>query len=629
MGGARPRVVDSASHHTNAAFSSEFDPLSKTNHTSNDSHLYQSRGQYGGDTRGHVIMRSNGSAGYNHSYGTAVVTGEGAYGGVDSYHSVRSQGGTAADTAYTESSAGSAYEMLDREMQYMLRLSDPGSSDAMIDELIQSGVDLLDLLPPEEVIDERGVRPRFSNSSSQWKFDIIAKSLAACNPVAECTCSYWDHSGKRKYDIQLCAVHHNTMSQDSGDITPEAGGSIPSIRLTGTGTGFTHRDSSRDSRDSDCDTLVGAGSLKGSGSGSVDGATSCHMDSIDSQLEDSPSVDMQSPTWPSVPPNSPFPDQQTESGQNTQIETGGNPSSYPLVENTHNSQLPTGYETGAQNTSPSAQAGDRVYNKSGEACDETGNIPTDPRASDDVTCMDMSIEMDSIAAVMITSAGEAALGKRTSILGDDSPRSGRRSVSPSPAGMDSSTISESNTQTDTDTEKGRNSTVFAEVHVDGTTLKYEDVNPVALELDHNRNSPNKHNPCSEKHVQNPVGNQHNPGNPHNNPHNNPNSKDTNPHNPSTKPLPHNPGSNPGHHKTPSDASESDTFDEQTAKRVQENFEKFLSRPPATSVEEHRKRVFKKRPSLPIEPRRGQYQKHALLQVRMQYILRRSQYKEGY
>ncbi len=621
MGGARPRVVDSASHHTNAAFSSEFDPLSKSNHTSNDSQFYQSRGQYGGDSRGHVIMRSNGSTGYNHSYGTAVVTGEGAYGGMD-YHSSRQQGGAAGDTADIGTSAGSAYEMLDREMQYMLRLSDPASSDAMIDELIQSGVDLLDLLPPEEVIDEQGVRPRFSNSSSQWKFDIIAKSLAACNPVAECTCSYWDHSGKRKYDIQLCSVHHNTMSQDSGDITPEAGGSIPSIRLTGANTGFTHRDSSRDSRDSDCDTLVGAGSLKGSGSGSVDGAISCHMDSIDSQLEDSPSVDMQSPTWPSVPPNSPFPDQYEEHShwEHNRNISGGNPSSNPLDDNTHTSQLPTGYETNAQNTSSSAEAGEMVYNKSGEACDNTGNIPNNSKGSDDVTCMDMSIEMDSIAAVMITSAGEAALGKRTSILGDDSPRSGRRSVSPSPAGMDSSTVSESTTHTDTDTEKGRNSTVFAEVHVDGTTLRYEQTSPVALELDHNSNSPSKHNPCREKHTENQSANQNNPGNPHNNPHDNPGSKDNQPNNPSTNPLPHNPGNNPGHHKTPSDVSETDTFDEQTAKRVQENYEKFLSRPPATSVEEHRKRVFKKRPSLPIEPRRGQYQKHALLQVSSLYSL---------
>ena len=54
--------------------------------------------------------------------------------------------------------------------------------------------------------------------------------------------------------------------------------------------------------------------------------------------------------------------------------------------------------------------------------------------------------------------------------------------------------------------------------------------------------------------------------------------------------------------------------EASTSKQKSNFEMFLSRPMDTTAHEHRKKALKKRPSLPIEPRTTQYQKHALLQV---------------
>ncbi len=136
----------------------------------------------------------------------------------------------AADNNYNNDS-NPGYEFLNREMQYMLKFVDPDQNVASMDELIQSGVDLLDLLPPEE----GGVKPRFSNPSNDWKYDIIAKSLDACNPVSECTCYHYDD---RKQDIHLCSVHHDTVSQDSDTLTMDTEGSLvhlPTIKLQPSG----------------------------------------------------------------------------------------------------------------------------------------------------------------------------------------------------------------------------------------------------------------------------------------------------------------------------------------------------------------------------------------------------------
>ena len=145
--------------------------------------------------------------------------------------SAASSSSAVGDLTSAGGSERAAYEFLDREMQYMLKFADPDQNLASMDELIQSGVDLLDLLPPEE----GGVKPRFSNPSNDWKYDIIARYVDECNPVSECTCHLYDDG--RRHDIHLCSVHHDTVSQDSDTLTMDTEGSlvnIPTIKLHAT-----------------------------------------------------------------------------------------------------------------------------------------------------------------------------------------------------------------------------------------------------------------------------------------------------------------------------------------------------------------------------------------------------------
>ncbi len=214
----RPNVDHSAS---SSSYAAEFDPLAGGGMAS------------GGGSSGGAGAGGGGYGAEGGAYGgdPSVAAGGGVFTSAGDLGASGASKASGAGTTGNNYSEKPGYELLDREMQYMLKFVDPEQNVASMDELIQSGVDLLDLLPPEE----GGVKPRFSNPSNDWKYDIIAKSLDACNPVSECTCHHYDG---RTHDIHLCAVHHDTVSQDSDTLTMDTEGSVvhvPTIKLQSSG----------------------------------------------------------------------------------------------------------------------------------------------------------------------------------------------------------------------------------------------------------------------------------------------------------------------------------------------------------------------------------------------------------
>ena len=570
---------------SSSSYAAEFDPLSMNSRTVNNSH-------------------TNGASGISYARGYGAESS--MFRGINRYNdpgaSSGGNGGTiqniavsaASSTATGDLIAGcgserGAYEFLDREMQYMLKFADPDQNLASMDELIQSGVDLLDLLPPEE----GGVKPRFSNPSNDWKYDIIARYVDECNPVSECTCHLYDDG--RPHDIHLCSVHHDTVSQDSDTLTMDTEGSlvnIPTIKLHA-----TYVDGKSDHKNNNNSRSVVSDDTN---SGATTTTTHSQQNHTTSEV-----IDISA---------------QRQDAMRTEANNAGG-----------NSVV--GYDV-----SSSCSEGRRDL-QGRSVCNEesSGDKSADRSLVDTANDTHQYYGVD----------GTTTTGTNNSSTSTHHSISNEHKASVTDAQLSVGHQGQGDQQSGDAT--GINSTVFAEVHVDAMAMKYDEPTTVVGEAgDRNRKAPlqNRHSHSLET--------------------------NTRPHDPIRKTLSDETGrsargspdkhapsysstaSPPSHQQSRQQASSNDTVkstattttstsdaapaaakinpdpslsspakssppssgaEASTSAKEKEKYEKFLSRQPTTTAQDHRKRAFKKRPSLPIEPRTTQYQKHALLQER--------------
>ena len=538
---------------------------------------------------------ATGSSGNGRGYGSegGVMRGIDRYAewGAASGNGARANQAAAAATA-TRGSGGekAAYELLDREMQYMLKFADPDQNLASMDELIQSGVDLLDLLPPEE----GGVKPGFSNPSNDWKYDIIAKYVDACNPVSECTCHHYD--GKQ-HDIHLCSVHHDTVSQDSDTLTMDTEGSlvnIPTIKLHSTYTD-------------------GKSDFKNNNNMSDNTSTTT------TTIEQAQSQPQQHPYTKSdiIDRNAQCQDAIRTEANNK----GGN--------------IKVGYDgSSSSSTGGRDLQGQSFYNE-----DSSGNKSTDRSLVDTANHTHQCYSVD----------GRTGTGNGTNVAANVHHSAGNDNKDIH-MDLDSSeghrdhghhNSDQQNVDKDGDSDGIQNSTVFAEVHVDATGMKYDE--PTSMEIGDSERTTQQSANQSLVNAQDSTERSHDPvnDNVHERGGNCDNTSSKDKQGSSAKNTPssavppsHQQANNdtdkstttsdaataknnpdPTSKSSPAESSPTSRAEASTSSIHKENYEKFLSRPQTTSIRDHRKRAFTKRPGLPIEPRTTQYQKHALLQER--------------
>ena len=571
---------------SSSSYAAEFDPLSMNSRTVNNSH-------------------TNGASGISYARGYGVESS--MFRAINRYNdpgaSSGGNGGTiqniavsaASSTATGDLIAGcgserGAYEFLDREMQYMLKFADPDQNLASMDELIQSGVDLLDLLPPEE----GGVKPRFSNPSNDWKYDIIARYVDECNPVSECTCHLYDDG--RPHDIHLCSVHHDTVSQDSDTLTMDTEGSlvnIPTIKLHATYVdGKSDHKNNNNSRSAVSDD-TNSGASTTTTTHSQQNHTTSEVIDISAHRQDA---------------------------MRTEVNNAG------------------GNSVAGYDVSSSCLEGRRDL-QGQSVCNEesSGDKSADRSLVDTANDTHQYYGVD----------GTTTTGTNNSSTSAHHSVSNEHKASVTDAQLSAGHQGQGDQQSGDTT--GINSTVFAEVHVDATAMKYDEPTTVVGEAgDRNRKAPLQNrdshaletNPRSHDPIRKTLSDETGRsarGSPDK-------------HAPSYSST----ASPPSHQQSRQQASSNDTVkstattttstsdaapaaakinpdpslsspakssppssgaEASTSAKQKENYEKFLSRPPTTTAQDHRKRAFKKRPSLPIEPRTTQYQKHALLQER--------------
>ena len=585
---------------SSSSYAAEFDPLAMATGSSgngqSDVNYARGYGAEGGASRGldrygELGACSGNGARENQVSAVAIFSGGSRIGG----------NGSGSEKA--------AYELLDREMRYMLKFADPDQNLASMDELIQSGVDLLDLLPPEE----GGVKPRFSNPSNDWKYDIIAKYVDACNPVSECTCHHYDG---RRHDIHLCSVHHDTVSQDSDTLTMDTEGSLVNIPIIKLHSTFTDNGKS-DYRNNNSTT--------GDNTSSSTSSTTTTNHQAHSQQQD------QNPHTKSNIIDKSAQCQNTIRTEADNKEGGGG-------------NIVVGYDASFSQSSP---AGGRDL-QGQSVCNEDSS---GDKSSADRSLVHTANHTHQYYGVDERTATSNSTNNATSVqhsTGHDNPGI--------PMDLDSAQgpghgDDPQNVDKNDDADGVQNATVFAEVHVDATAMKYDEpsqtdtgdaggrrtqqsaiqgrVNELSsADGSHDPINDNVHESGSDysdngsgkdKQESSPTKNTPSSTSPPSS-HQQANN-DTGKSTPATSDVPavakNNPDStistsSPAESSSPTSREDASTS---VSKRKKENYEKFLSRPPTTSVQDHRKRAFTKRPSLPIEPRTTQYQKHALLQER--------------